>query len=161
MRSRIMPFFAVLLFVFPEVSLATEKTVSPKAKAKKAMSEQQTSKFRAQILKIMSGSEGKLDRCRRRYLGVNPGQSSNVAVSFEITGKGTVSNTAVSSTLKRNAYIHACIRKTVESWAFPKNRMKSTKMTFSMVIRPDTPFKFQTPKKSPSKRSKGDTPKSR
>ena len=161
MRSRIILFLAVLLFVFPEVSLATEKTVSPKAKAKKAMSEQQTSKFRAEILKVMSGSEGKLDRCRRRYLGVNPGQSSNVAVSFEITGKGTVTNAAVSSTLKRNAYIHGCIRKTVEAWAFPKNRMKSTKMTFSMTIRPDTPFKFQTPKKSPSKRSKGDKPKSR
>lgn len=163
MKSRIIPFLAVLLFVCPKVSSATEKVLSTKTKSKtkKAMSEQQTQKFQSEIFEIMSGSEAKLDRCRVRYLRVNEGQSGTVSVSFEITSKGLVRNALASSSLQRNAYIHSCIKKTVNSWTFPKNRMTSTKMTFSMVIRPNTPFKFQKPKKFSGKRSNSDKSKSR
>ena len=161
MKSCMSCLLAVLLFAFPQISAGTEKTRPSKQKPKKAMSEQQTQKFSAEILQIMSRSESKLDRCRRRYLRVNPEQSANVAVSFAISSQGLVQNANVSSGLKRNAYIHACIKKTVEAWSFPKNRMKSTKMTFSMTVRANTPFKFQKPKKSAGSRSKSDTPKVR
>ena len=110
------------------------------------------SELRTKIWKVMKAKESRINRCKDRYLKVNSNQDARLEASFGINSKGEVIEPKVSSSLRRNAYIHSCMLSVIRSWRFPAHGSIKIEMRFSVRVKKGEKFTFKPLKSNKTKK---------
>jgi len=153
-------FVGVFVSAFAFAQSGNTKTKRPASKLKKVskQSAERAAQTEEKIWKILNSGEKKINLCTSKYLRVNSKETGKLEVSFVIESDGSVKKVTVSSKLRRRAYLHQCMLRTVRSWEFPRLDSKQVKMSFGVEVKKDNLFKFRRPppkaKQSKNRRNK-------